>query len=87
MHNAITLSFKDSISENVCNDIEKTGLVERVEIIDNNIPAKLRIFPRDRKSILTSISDVVKEKKWDVEQIHVEHGRLDEVFRKITIDS
>ncbi len=44
----------------------------------------LTAFPDADALILTPISDLAAEQNWPVEQLQMESGRLDEVFRSIT---
>ena len=57
--------------------------VQRVETA-TDIPNTLRIFPRDGRTIVGSVSQLVRERNLHVEQMRVEQGRLDEVFRRVT---
>jgi ABC-2 type transport system ATP-binding protein len=41
-------------------------------------------FPRDGASVLTTVTSLATERRWPVEQLRLEAGRLDEVFRAIT---
>jgi ABC-2 type transport system ATP-binding protein len=42
------------------------------------------ISPRGGESIVGSLSKAVRENGWAVEEMHVERGRLDDVFRQVT---
>ena len=42
------------------------------------------IFPKDGCSLVQAVSDLAHEHSWEVEHLHVEQGRLDDVFRDIT---
>ncbi len=44
----------------------------------------LLVTTRDRRSILGEISQRAQAEKWKLDGLHVEHGRLDEVFRELT---
>ena len=41
-------------------------------------------FPSGGASVLTAVSSLATERRWPVEQLRLEAGRLDEVFRHIT---
>ena len=41
-------------------------------------------FPKGGAIILTAIGDLAGARNWPLEQLHLESGRLDEVFRSIT---
>jgi ABC-2 type transport system ATP-binding protein len=85
MHNAVTVSFSQNIVEQARSSFGQDLDVARVEVI-KAIPNTIRVFPKNGKAILTKVSGIAREKNWEFQQIHVEHGRLDEVFRRVTID-
>ena len=82
VHNAVTVQFTDATPEHVAESLKGLANVETVEALPS--PNSLRVFPRDGASIIGTLSNVVREKGWRVNQITVEQGRLDEVFRNIT---
>ncbi len=45
------------------------------------------IFPRDGRSIVAEVTDLVRDRRWEVAGLRVERGRLDDVFRTITAAS
>ena len=81
-HNAVTLTMTGdlSVAEKLMSGISD---VQRVETA-TDIPNTLRIFPRDGRTIVGSVSQLVRERNLHVEQMRVEQGRLDEVFRRVT---
>lgn len=44
----------------------------------------LIVFPRDGRSVVAEVTRLSRSSGWNVEELFVEHGRLDEVFRTIT---
>ena len=57
--------------------------VDRVEAVDGNV---FHVFPVKGAAIVDVVSARAREAGWNVEQLTVEGGRLDEVFRRITIE-
>lgn len=48
----------------------------------------VRVYPRSREQngeLRAAVSDLVARERWRVEEFHAEEGRLDEVFRSITM--
>ena len=48
----------------------------------------MRAYPRDRGgngAFVGSIAELARRESWQLDEIHVEEGRLDEVFRSITL--
>jgi len=81
-HNAVTLTVGGDLAtaEKLMAGISD---VQRVEMA-TDIPNTLRIFPRDGKAIVGPVSQLARERNLQVEQLRVEQGRLDEVFRRVT---
>ena len=85
--NAITLSVSGVNAETLLEDLnglEQVYSVERLEDMPNGA-ITVRVFPKDRESISSVLEKFLKKKKMSIEQFFVERGRLDEVFRKLTL--
>ena len=85
--NAITLSVSGVNAETLLEDLnglEQVYSVERLEDMSNGA-ITVRVFPKDRESISSELEKFLKKKKMSIEQFFVERGRLDEVFRKLTL--
>jgi ABC-2 type transport system ATP-binding protein len=82
-HNAVTMRLsRGGEVEAVAEDLRTLPGVEHVEI---DAPSRsVTAFPNDNEFILTSIGDLAGAKGWPLEQLQLESGRLDEVFRTIT---
>ncbi len=66
----------------VLSNLPSVSLVEALEESDQC--QGWRIFPEDGASILMRVSDCVREHAWKVRDLHVDRGRIDDVFREIT---
>ena len=85
--NAITLSVSGVNAETLLEDLnglKQVYSVERLEDMPNGA-ITVRVFPKDRESISSELEKFLKKKKMPIEQFFVERGRLDEVFRKLTL--
>ena len=85
--NAITLSVSGVNAETLLEDLnglEQVYSVERLEDMPNGA-ITVRVFPKDRESISSELEKFLKKKNMSIEQFFVERGRLDEVFRKLTL--
>jgi len=85
--NAITLSVSGVNAETLLEDLnglEQVYSVERLEDMPNGA-ITVRVFPKDRESISSELEKFLKKKKMSIEQFFVERGRLDEVFRRLTL--
>lgn len=56
--------------------------VDRIEALE--APGALRVFPRSGAEVAGAISELSRRENLAFEQLSVEPGRLDEVFRKVT---
>ena len=85
--NAITLSVSGVNAETLLEDLnglEQVYSVERLEDMPNGA-ITVRVFPKDRESISSELEKFLNKKKMSIEQFFVERGRLDVVFRKLTL--
>lgn len=46
--------------------------------------ADIVVFPNDKQGLFAAVNDLIQAHHWQVKELHVERGRLDEVFRNIT---
>jgi ABC-2 type transport system ATP-binding protein len=82
-HNAVTIRFgRVAKLRDIGKEIRRLEDVDHVEIDEQH--RSLTAFPAGENLILRPISDLCWQKSWPVEQLHLESGRLDEVFRSIT---
>ena len=84
-HNAVVLNVRGRSTA----EIEAAlGGIEGVTEVRSEAMAGglVRFFvrPENGKSIIDRVSAAVRENSWPVEELHVERGHLDEVFRSVT---
>ena len=85
MHNAISISIRAAGVDGVVEDLSQVPGVASVEVLDaEGERVRLQVYPVDNASLAAPVSQLAREKGWAVEELHVERGRLDEVFREIT---
>ena len=85
-HNAVTLRFANPAPLAGAKDrIAQLGDIEHVEIIEKE--SRLTAFPKANRTVLSLISEIATREAWPIKEIHLESGRLDEVFRSITAGS
>ncbi|RLP54024.1 MAG: ATP-binding cassette domain-containing protein [Ketobacter sp.] len=77
-HGAISLSLSDAEgAESLLARLSQAGSVE----VDGG---NLVVFPNDKPGLFNAVNDLIQQKQWQVRELHVGRGRLDEVFRTIT---
>ena len=85
LHNAISLKLSGLSLADARRDLATVpgvGAVDALETAEAGIA--LRLYAEGGRPIITEVSRFVHARGWAVEEIHVEQGQLDEVFREIT---
>lgn len=85
-HNAVTISIATDVAkeaEKVLKALPKVARVESGSKVDGM--QDYMLFPKEGAVIVTEIGDLVRDRGWRVEELYAERGRLDEVFRSLTI--
>ncbi len=83
-HNAVVIRLREGTSADP-NALEKISSVRKVEsITDRNGRTCFRVIPKNGASIADQVTASTRELKWEIDELHVEQGRLDEVFRDLT---
>jgi len=84
-HNAVSISIRTDQADVVKKDLGDLPGVESVQLIDNRDGvARLQIYPQNNASLAAPVSELARSRGWAVEELIVERGRLDEVFREFT---
>lgn len=69
--------------------LEELSVVRRAAPVQSaGASLHLRLYPREQgrpAELLSAVADLVARERWRVEELHAEEGRLDEVFRTITM--
>ena len=83
-HNAVRLALaRDGID--AATALMRLPGVIAVEPVEDLEGRALMVFPHAGGSIITEVTDLVRTAGWSVTALRVERGRLDEVFRAITL--
>jgi len=83
---AVTLRVKNVAASAVSTRLYQVPLVKRVTVVDDKDGrVTVRAFPKSgaNGALAAAIGEAAHD--WQVEQLHTEEGRLDEVFRSITM--
>lgn len=88
-HNAVTVSLVPPAGTAVFEEFQKLAGVAGVEDLGRqNTPEGVRVtckvIPSRGRDIAPGITQLVRSKNWRVEQMRIEGGRLDDVFRDLT---
>jgi ABC-2 type transport system ATP-binding protein len=63
---------------------EMARLPEVAEIESDARELRLTAVPKPGANALSAVSAIISKYNWDVPELHLESGRLDEVFRSLT---
>ena len=77
-HEAVTLVVDQP--ERVASKLSELEQARKVELREG----ELTVFPREGQKLFEVVSDAVRENGWNVSELRLEAGRLDEVFRQVT---
>ncbi len=84
-HNAVRLELAASEAQRVRGVLAEQYGAEHVETLASETSGtSLLVTTRDRRPILAEISQRAQKDQWKLDGLHVEHGRLDEVFHELT---
>ena len=61
----------------------RVGHVKSVEPLEGE--GRLRVYPEGGHSLVGALATLIRDKGWAVEELREEIGRLDEVFRTVTL--
>ena len=84
-HNAVAIRVATDKADAVKAALGAVSSIEKVETIGTtNGQLQLRALPRNGAGIVTDIASVIRQNALIVDEIYVERGKLDDVFREIT---
>ena len=83
-HGAVTLTFRDLPA-----DVEVLNEIGSGTHIESGVAPRITVFPRqqaraDGKSLFDVTRQLAAERRWSLDGLFVEQGRLEEVFRTLT---
>ena len=81
-HNAVSLSLVTGSVDEIKNDIAALPRVASVEL--DQATGRVTAFPAGDQPLLPDISRLASDKNWNLKELHLESGRMEEVFRSIT---
>jgi ABC-2 type transport system ATP-binding protein len=84
-HNAVSVKVRRDVVETARIAFGSLPAVERIEETPSGGQGvQFMIFPRAGRPIVEQVSELVRIRGWSVDELFVERGRLDDVFRDIT---
>ncbi|MHC5209992.1 MAG: ABC transporter ATP-binding protein [Planctomycetota bacterium] len=83
-HNAVVLAVRggpDDVAD-ALSALPDVAEVEHLDVLDGR--RSWRVVPVPGRTVAAQVAGLARERAWAVEELHVERGRLDDVFREIT---
>jgi ABC-2 type transport system ATP-binding protein len=84
-HNAVCVDVIAEDTQKVDAFLKQLAFVKETEQLAGQ--RGFRVYPAGGKLIAAELSQAIREQGWQIDSLYPEHGRLDEVFRTITINS
>jgi ABC-2 type transport system ATP-binding protein len=82
-HHAVSMRFEKA-EQLAAARREIAALTEVAEVESDDRELRLTAVPRPKANALPAVSALISRYDWDVPELHLEPGRLDEVFRNLT---
>lgn len=83
--NAVRLTLAGEAESAAAEALRALPRVEAVEAVEDGEGHGLMVFPHNAQPILADVSELLRSHRWEPMAIRVERGRLDDVFRDITM--
>jgi ABC-2 type transport system ATP-binding protein len=85
-HNAVRIRFSrwNPQYEGLIRALDCVSNIHLPSIEDEENADLVTLFSKDGESILQPVNALIQQQGWEIEEINVESGRLDDVFRQIT---
>ncbi|HEY3909772.1 MAG TPA: ATP-binding cassette domain-containing protein [Stellaceae bacterium] len=84
-HNAVRLVVAGGDPAQIRAELSRLPAVAAVEPVNDSEGEALMAFPRDGEDIAADVADLARAHRWQLALLRVERGRLDDVFREITM--
>ena len=81
-HNAVTITFAGGLPESA--EQRLCALDNIAEVVCEPTLGRLMVLPGGGVSIAGQVTRLVRDEGWEIEELYVAAGQLDEVFRRIT---
>ncbi|MAX52098.1 MAG: ABC transporter ATP-binding protein [Methylophaga sp.] len=81
-YNAVVVNVADVEQKAFESFLNSLAFVARVEPLES---AGFRVYPKQGQQITAELSEKIRKNGWSIDALHAESGRLDEVFRSITM--
>jgi ABC-2 type transport system ATP-binding protein len=81
-HGAVAIRVEAADAERVSKALSSLARIEKAEALGSSV--RLRAIGKDGQASAKAIADLLRSEQLPFEELYVEHGKLDDVFRTIT---
>jgi ABC-2 type transport system ATP-binding protein len=86
LHNAVSITVRGKEANGIRDELAGLDDVRGVDVVEQGGERiRLQVFPEGEAVIIEQVGRMVRERGWAIEELHVERGKLDEVFRRVTL--
>jgi ABC-2 type transport system ATP-binding protein len=85
MHNSVSITMRGTPVDGMGDALAALASVRSVDVKQGGGFVRLQVFPKGKETIIEEVSRMVRERGWAIEELRVERGQLDEVFRRVTV--
>ncbi len=82
-YNAVCVNVANIEQQAFANFLSSLEFVANVEQLNGS--EGFRVYPKQGQQITAELSETIRGNGWEIDSLHAESGRLDEVFRSITM--
>jgi ABC-2 type transport system ATP-binding protein len=85
-HNAVNITVRASAANGIRDELASLPDVRGVDVLEGNDERiRFQVFPKGDAMLIEEVGRMVRERGWEIEELRLERGQLDEVFRRVTL--
>jgi len=86
VHNAVSITVRASAANGMRDELANIPGVRGVDVVEGSDQrVHLQVLPEGNAVLIEQVGRIARERGWELEELRVERGRLDEVFRRVTL--
>ncbi len=83
LHNTIIMTVRNTDAIDISNTLSSVDFIENIEILDNSL-AQISVSIRSKQGSLDNLNTLIAKTGWDLQDLYVRRGQLEDVFRTMT---
>ena len=86
LHNAVSITVRGSAANGIRDELAGLPDVRGVDVAEGNDGRiYFQVFPKGEAMLIEVVGRLARERGWEIEELRLERGQLDEVFRRVTL--